>query len=104
MATREIEEITTIKRKNIVYICDICGSEDLCSLEICFICGRDVCSKCCRYMPENKKLWHEYEHCCCNECWDTGKDRRHIMDVAESIFRSMFEREIAMWKKDVEGD
>lgn len=103
MATREVEETTTVKRKIIVYICDECGAEDFCSLETCFICGRDVCSKCCRYMPENKKLWHEYEHCCCNGCWDAGKDRIAKMDAAEELFRTLFENEIFMWKQDMKG-
>ena len=101
MATREIEEVTTVRRKNLVYICDICGSEDECSLETCFICGRDICSKCSRYMPNNRMLWHDYEHCCCNVCWDAGKKRIAKMDAAENIFRRMFENEIFMWKKDV---
>lgn len=103
MTTREIEEITTVKRKRFVYICDRCGAEDDCSLETCFICGKDVCSKCCRYIPENKKMWHEYEHCCCNVCWNKGKGRRVTMDTAEDNFRRMFENEIFMWKEDMKG-
>lgn len=103
MTTREIEEVTTVRRNKIVYICDRCGSEDLCSLETCFICGNDVCSKCRRYMPENKKMWHEYEHCCCNDCWDAGNAYRNAMDVEEYKFRKMFEKEILMWKKDAKG-
>lgn len=101
MATRETDEIATVKRKKFVYICDICGSEDDLTLEKCCICGKDVCDKCCRYMPVNTKMWHEQESCCCNNCWDAGKERIGRMDAAEEVFRTMFENEISMWKEDM---
>lgn len=104
MTTREIEEITTVKRKKFVYICDICGGEDDLELENCFICGRDVCDKCRRYMPINPKMWHEHEHCCCDHCWDAGKERIAAMDAAEEAFRTLFENEIFMWKQDVKKE
>ena len=103
MTQREVEEITTLKRKRILYTCDRCGKESVVSLQNCFICGKDVCVDCYRYLPDDSKMWHEYEHCCCNECWDAGKDRIAKMDASEDIFRQIFEREINSWKRDVIG-
>ena len=104
MSKRELEEVTTIKRMKTVCTCDLCGRGGLCTVHECFICGRDICSECYIYMPDDEKMWHEYEHCCCKECWEAGNVHRNAMDVEEYKFRQMFESEIAEWKHDVIGD
>jgi len=100
MASREFEEVTTVKRKRILYTCDLCKRDELYTIQECFICGREVCGDCYIYMHDLKKMWHEYEHCCCKECWKAGSAHIDAMDKKEHEFVQMFRKEIADWKRE----
>lgn len=98
MATKEVEEKTTLTRKTTVYICDICGDENCIGLQKCFICDREICSHCRVYMPDSKMWWHDYNYCCCSECWSIGEECRRYLDEKENNFREVVASEVDLWK------
>ena len=103
MPVEEVEETVTIKRKRLVYTCDGCGRKTVVSLYKCFICGKEFCSDCYRYIPDDHKIWHGDNQWCCNSCWNIGKDSIEYLNGIEHGFKAMVEEELRGWKKLVSG-
>ena len=77
-------------------LCDVCG--DI-AINICWNCGRDLCSNCSVADPDIPEDYPCGLYVNCQKCWDIGKPFREKMKKLQDVCDLKIDEQENLWKQ-----